>query len=58
MKLTLLLTLLSALFAAWIIFHFKAQLGLLMLPLFLVLVAVITLILYRLMEKDDPEQSD
>lgn len=49
----ILLTLALTLALAWSIFHFKAQLGLLILPLFIGLVLFVTLRLYRLMEKDD-----
>ncbi|QYJ77325.1 hypothetical protein [Shewanella acanthi] len=49
----ILLTLALTLVLAWGIFHFKTQLGLLILPLFIVLVLFVTLRLYRLMEKDD-----
>ncbi|MCL1096033.1 hypothetical protein [Shewanella kaireitica] len=53
-----LLTLLAVLLGAWAIFHFKAQLGLFMLPLFFGLVLFVTLKLYRLMEKDDADKPD
>ncbi|MCH1930951.1 hypothetical protein L9G16_12210 [Shewanella sp. A25] len=53
MNKTILLTLALTLALAWIIFHFKTQLGLLILPLFIALVLFVTLRLYRLMEKDD-----
>lgn len=53
-QLTLALTLLFA----WGIFHFKTQLGLLILPLFIGLVLFVTLRLYRLMEKDDGSSED
>jgi len=43
---------------AWGIFHFKTQLGLLILPLFIGLVLFVTLRLYRLMEKDDGSSED
>jgi len=49
----ILLTLALTLILAWGIFHFKTQLGLLILPLFIGLVLFVTLRLYRLMEKDD-----
>ncbi len=58
MNLPILITLAIILIVAWIIFHFKAQLGLLVLPLFIILVLFVTLRLYRLMEKDSPEESD
>lgn len=48
-----LFTLALTLALAWAIFHFKAQLGLLVLPLFVGLVLFVTLRLYRLMGKDD-----
>ena len=54
----ILLTLAVTLVAAWGIFHFKAQLGFFVLPLFIILVLYVTLRLYRLMEKDDPQQDD
>lgn len=54
MNKTILLTLALTLLAAWGIFHFKTQLGFLVLPLFIVLVLFVTLRLYRLMEKDEP----
>ncbi|WP_283628983.1 hypothetical protein [Shewanella baltica] len=50
----ILLTLALTLLFAWGIFHFKTQLGLLILPLFIGLV----LRLYRLMEKDDGSSED
>ncbi len=49
----ILLTLALTLAFAWGIFHFKSQLGLMILPLFIGLVLFVTLRLYRLMEKDD-----
>lgn len=52
----ILLTLLLALLAAAALFHFKSQLGILVLPLFIGLVLFVTLKLYRLMEKDDPAE--
>ncbi|WP_299792198.1 hypothetical protein [uncultured Shewanella sp.] len=55
MNLKILLTLAIALLLAWAIFHFKAALGLFILPLFIALVSFVTLRLYRLMEKDDTE---
>ncbi|ABN61580.1 hypothetical protein [Shewanella baltica] len=54
----ILLTLALTLLFAWGIFHFKAQLGLLILPLFIGLVLFVTLRLYRLMEKDDGNSED
>ncbi|GIU16215.1 MULTISPECIES: hypothetical protein [Shewanella] len=51
----ILLTLALTLLFAWGIFHFKAQLGLFILPLFIGLVLFVTLRLYRLMEKDNNE---
>ncbi|MDR8523775.1 MULTISPECIES: hypothetical protein [Shewanella] len=54
MNFKILLTLAAVLLAAWAIFHFKAQLGLLIIPLFFGLVLFVTLRLYRLMEKDEP----
>ncbi|MEC4724086.1 hypothetical protein HWQ46_00795 [Shewanella sp. D64] len=53
MNLKILLTLVFTLFIAWGIFHFKAELGLFILPLFIGLVSFVTLRLYRLMEKDE-----
>ncbi|GIU50524.1 hypothetical protein TUM4438_36820 [Shewanella sairae] len=53
MNLKILLTLAAVLFGAWAIFHFKAQLGIFVVPLFFGLVLFVTLRLYRLMEKDD-----
>lgn len=58
MNIKLLITLALTLLAAWGIFHFKTQLGLLILPLFIALVLFVTLRLYRLMEKDAPEDKD
>ncbi|MGS0681648.1 hypothetical protein ACVBIL_10830 [Shewanella sp. 125m-7] len=58
MNIKTLLTLLGVLLGAWAIFHFKAQLGLLVLPLFFGLVLFVTLRLYRLMEKDEPTDND
>ncbi|GIU50057.1 hypothetical protein [Shewanella algidipiscicola] len=58
MNTKLLITLALTLLAAWGIFHFKTQLGLLILPLFIALVLFVTLRLYRLMEKDAPEDKD
>ncbi|MCU8010869.1 hypothetical protein [Shewanella sp. SM74] len=54
----ILLTLTLTLLFAWGIFHFKTQLGLLILPLFIGLVLFVTLRLYRLMEKDDGSSED
>ncbi|MGI2127441.1 hypothetical protein [Shewanella oncorhynchi] len=54
----ILLTLALTLLFAWGIFHFKTQLGLLILPLFIGLVLFVTLRLYRLMEKDDGSSKD
>ncbi|MBT1445483.1 hypothetical protein KJI95_13250 [Shewanella sp. JM162201] len=54
-NLTLILTVLLALGGAFALFHFKSALGLLVLPLFILLVLFVTLRLYRLMEKDDPQ---
>ncbi|MFP8844099.1 hypothetical protein ACLILW_10350 [Shewanella baltica] len=54
----ILLTLALTLLFVWGIFHFKAQLGLLILPLFIGLVLFVTLRLYRLMEKDDGSSED
>ncbi|MGE6451981.1 hypothetical protein ACQKC5_06205 [Shewanella baltica] len=53
-----LLTLALTLLFAWGIFHFKTQLGLLIMPLFIGLVLFVTLRLYRLMEKDDGNSED
>ncbi|MFT5790507.1 MAG: putative membrane protein YfcA [Shewanella sp.] len=53
-----LFTLIGVLLGAWAIFHFKAQLGLLMFPLFFGLVLFVTLKLYRLMEKDDGDKPE
>lgn len=58
MNIKTLLTLLVVLVGAWSIFHFKAQLGMLVLPLFFGLVLFVTLRLYRLMERDDPNSQD
>ncbi|MGW7679095.1 hypothetical protein ACWGP3_22745 [Shewanella oncorhynchi] len=58
MNLKTLLTLAGMLLAAWAIFHFKAQLGFLVIPLFFSLVLFVTLKLYRLMEKDEPTDND
>ncbi|ABV36899.1 conserved hypothetical protein [Shewanella sediminis HAW-EB3] len=55
MNLKILITLAIALVLAWAVFHFKAQLGLFILPIFIALVSFVTLRLYRLMEKDAPE---
>ena len=54
----ILLTLALTLLFAWGIFHFKTQLGVLILPLFIGLVLLVTLRLYRLMEKDDGSSED
>jgi len=54
----ILLTLALTLLFAWGLFHFKTQLGLLILPLFIGLVLFVTLRLYRLMEKDDGSSED
>lgn len=54
----ILLTLALTLLFAWGIFHFKTQLGFLILPLFIGLVLFVTLRLYRLMEKDDGSSED
>ncbi|WOT06870.1 hypothetical protein [Shewanella youngdeokensis] len=53
-----LLILIVVLLAAWAIFNFKVQLGILVLPLFFGLVLFITFKLYRLMEKDDSDSYD
>ncbi|MCZ4338145.1 hypothetical protein [Shewanella colwelliana] len=58
MNIKILITLVVTLAAAWAIFHFKAQLGLFILPLFMGLVVFVTLRLYRLMEKDAPSKDD
>ncbi|GIU17274.1 MULTISPECIES: hypothetical protein [unclassified Shewanella] len=58
MNIKTLVTLLIVLLGAWSIFHFKAQLGILVLPLFFGLVLFVTFRLYRLMEKDDPNSPD
>ncbi|MCG9730755.1 MULTISPECIES: hypothetical protein [unclassified Shewanella] len=58
MNIKTLVTLLVVLLGAWSIFHFKAQLGMLVLPLFFGLVLFVTLRLYRLMEKDEPNGKD
>ncbi|RTR33442.1 hypothetical protein [Shewanella atlantica] len=55
MNLKILITLAITLVLAWAIFHFKAQLGLFILPIFIALVSFVTLRLYRLMEKDAPD---
>ncbi len=55
MNLKILITLAVTLVLAWAIFHFKAELGLFILPIFIALVSFVTLRLYRLMEKDAPE---
>ncbi|WP_179079036.1 hypothetical protein [Shewanella sp. UCD-KL12] len=51
----ILVTILITLVSAWAIFHFKSELGIFILPLFIALVTFVTLRLYRLMEKDKPE---
>ncbi|MCL1059997.1 hypothetical protein L2729_18670 [Shewanella gelidimarina] len=53
-----LLTLIGVLLGAWAIFHFKAQLGLLMFPLFFGLVLFVTLKLYHLMSHDDGDKPE
>ncbi|ABZ76617.1 conserved hypothetical protein [Shewanella halifaxensis HAW-EB4] len=58
MNIKTLVTLLVVLLSAWSIFHFKAELGILVLPLFFGLVLFVTLRLYRLMEKDEPNGQD
>ncbi len=58
MNLPILITLAITLALAWVLFHFKAQLGLFILPLFIILVVFVTLRLYRLMEKDSPEEDE
>ncbi|MCJ8302881.1 hypothetical protein [Shewanella sp.] len=55
MNVKILATIAISLLMAWAIFHFKAQLGIFILPLFIGLVTFVTLRLYRLMEKDKPE---
>ncbi|MPY23800.1 hypothetical protein FM037_13785 [Shewanella psychropiezotolerans] len=55
MNVKILSTIAISLLMAWAIFHFKAQLGIFILPLFIGLVTFVTLRLYRLMEKDKPE---
>ncbi|QYJ99776.1 hypothetical protein [Shewanella psychrotolerans] len=56
MNRNILITLAITLVLAWAIFHFKAELGIFILPLFIGLVAFVTLRLYRLMEKDDTSE--
>ncbi len=58
MNIKTLVTLLVVLLGSWGIFHFKAQLGILVLPLFFGLVLFVTFRLYRLMEKDEPNGQD
>ncbi|ABV87403.1 hypothetical protein [Shewanella pealeana] len=58
MNIKTLVTLMVVLLGAWSIFHFKAQLGILVLPLFFGLVLFVTFRLYRLMEKDDLNSPD
>ena len=53
MKIRLIITLLLTLVIATGLFHFKTQLGILTLPLFIGLVVFVTLTLYKFMEKDD-----
>ncbi|BDM64355.1 hypothetical protein NFHSH190041_18070 [Shewanella sp. NFH-SH190041] len=53
MKFKALLTIVAALLASACLFHFKASLGLLVLPLFMLLVVFVTLRLYMLMAQDD-----
>lgn len=55
MNVKILGTITISLLMAWAIFNFKAQLGIFILPLFIGLVTFVTLRLYRLMEKDKPE---
>ncbi|WP_149027209.1 hypothetical protein [Shewanella psychrophila] len=55
MNFKILSTIAITLLLAWAIFHFKTQLGIFILPLFIGLVTFVTLRLYRLMEKDKPE---
>ncbi|MCE9678408.1 hypothetical protein LZP69_04245 [Shewanella sp. AS1] len=49
MKLKIIMTLMFTLVLAWVIFHYKAELGIFILPLFILLVVFVTLRLYRLM---------
>ncbi|MCF1428727.1 MAG: hypothetical protein LPD71_12765 [Shewanella sp.] len=56
MKLRILITVLLALAAGATLFHFKSHLGLLVLPLFMVLVVFVTLRLYRLLSQDDADE--
>ncbi len=52
MNFKILSTITLTLLLAWALFHFKAELGIFILPLFIGLVTFVTLALYRLMEKD------
>lgn len=53
MKTKFITSLIITLIAAAVLFHFKSQLGILVLPLFVSLVLIVTLWLYRLMEDND-----
>ncbi|NRB25360.1 hypothetical protein [Shewanella sp.] len=55
MNIKILGTIAISLLISWAIFHFKAQLGIFILPLFIGLVTFVTLGIYRLMEKDNSE---
>ena len=55
MNFKILTTIAITLILAWAIFHFKAHLGIFILPLFIGLVTFVTLRLYSLIEKDKPE---
>jgi len=55
MNLKIVMTLAITLVIAWALFHFKAYLGLFILPIFIALVTFVTLRLYHLMQKDTPE---
>ncbi|QYK06978.1 hypothetical protein [Shewanella zhangzhouensis] len=57
-NLQILFTVALALVGAFVLFHYKTVLGILVLPLFIALVLFVTLRFYRLMEKDDPRDQN
>lgn len=55
MNFKILISLAVVLLGAFLIFHFKTALGALVLPIFCVLVGIVTVILFKLIVKDDKQ---
>lgn len=55
MNFKILISLAIVLLGAFLIFHFKTALGALVLPIFCVLVGIVTVILFKLIVKDDKQ---